>query len=69
MTMYGALHRDVDRLYVKRKEGGKGLMSVERCVREEENSFYVASSEENFIREVAAAKTINNEDTVTSTEF
>ena len=31
MTMYGGLHRksDVDRLYVKRKEGGRGLISVE----------------------------------------
>ena len=40
MTMYGALHPkiDVDRLYVKRKEGGRGLMSVERCVKEQENS-------------------------------
>ena len=40
MTMYGALHpkSDVDRLYIKRKEGGKGLMSVESCIREE-NSF------------------------------
>ena len=38
--MYGALHpkSDVDRLYIKRKEGGKGLMSVESCIREE-NSF------------------------------
>ena len=40
MTMYGALHpkSDVDRFYIKRKEGGRGLMSVECCVREEENS-------------------------------
>ena len=32
MTMYGGLHpkSDVDRLYVKRKEGGRGLISVER---------------------------------------
>ena len=59
------------RLYVKRKEGGRGLMSVERCVKEEENSlgFYVANSEENLIRAVAAAEIINTEDTVTSGEF
>ena len=47
MTMYGGLHpkSDVDRLHVKRKEGGKGLISVEQCTREEENSlgFYVAT--------------------------
>ena len=73
MTMYGALHpkNDVDRLYIKRKMGGRGLMSVERCVREEENSlcFYVANSAENLIKGVAAAETINTEDTVTSGEF
>ena len=36
MTMYGALNpkSDVDRLYIKRKEVGRGLMSVECCVRE-----------------------------------
>ena len=33
MTMYGALHTksDVDRLYIKRTEDGRGLMSVERA--------------------------------------
>ena len=73
ITMYGALHpkSDVDRLYIKRKEGGRGLMSVECCVREEENSFgfYVAHSEENLIKGVYAAETINAEDTLTSGEF
>ena len=36
MTIYGALHpkSDVDRLYLKRKERGRGMMSVKRCVRE-----------------------------------
>ena len=40
MTMHRGLHpkTDVNRLYVKRMEGGRGLISVERCVREEENS-------------------------------
>ena len=73
MTMYGALHpkSDVDRLYINRKEGGRGLMSVERCVEEEENSlgFYVANSKEHLIRGVATAETINIEDTVISGEF
>ena len=54
MTMYGALHpkTDVDRLYIKRKEGGRCLMSVESCVGEGEDSlgFYVANSEENLHR-------------------
>ena len=69
MTMYGVLHpkSDEGRLYIKRK-GGKGLMSVERCIREDKNSldFYVAKSEENLIEGVAAAEIINTENTVTS---
>ena len=62
---------DVDRLYVKRKEGGSGLISVERCIREEENSlgFYVANSEENLIRGVLTAEKINTRETITSVEF
>ena len=73
MTIYGGLHpkSDVDRLYVKRKEGGRGLISVERCIREEENSlgFYVAKSEENLISGVLAAETINTREIITSAEF
>ena len=50
MTMYGVLHlkSDVERLYIKSKEGGRGLVGVKRCVREKENSldFCVASSED-----------------------
>ena len=60
MTMYEGLHAksDVDRLYVERKKGSRGLISVERCIRQEENSlgFYVANSEENLIRGVSADK-------------
>ena len=73
MAMYGGLHpkSDVDRLCVKRKEGGRGLISVEQCIREEENSlgFYVANSEENLIRGVSKAETINTRETITSVEF
>ena len=38
MTRYRAFHpkSDMDRLYIKNKEGSRGLMSVERCVREDE---------------------------------
>ena len=71
--MHGALHSksDVDRLYVKKKQGARVLISVKHCVKEEENSlgFYVANSEENLIRGVAAAETINTEETVMSGEF
>ena len=72
MTMYGGLNSksDADRLYVKRKEGGRGLISVERCIREENNlGFYVADSEENLFSGVSAAETINTRETITSVEF
>ena len=71
MTIYGALHRksNVDRFYIKRKEGGRGLMSIERYVRKEESSFMLPYSEENLIRGVIVAETINIEDTVTNAEF
>ena len=73
MMMYGELHpmSSVDRLHVKRKEGGRGLISVEQCIREEENSsgFYVANSEENLIRGVSAAEIIDTRETITSVEF
>ena len=38
ITRYRAFHpkTDLDRLYIKKKEGGRGLMSVERCVREDQ---------------------------------
>ena len=34
VTIYGALHpkSDVDRLHISRKEGGRGLISIEDCV-------------------------------------
>ena len=63
MTMYRVLHpkSDVDRLYVKRKERGRGLISVEQRIREKEKSlgFYVANSKENLIKDVSTAETIN----------
>ena len=35
MTMYGALHvkSNVDRIYVPREKGGRGLISCENCIR------------------------------------
>ena len=73
MTIYGGLHpkSDVDRLYVKREKGGRDLINVEQCLREEENSvgFYVANSGENLIRGVSAAERINTRETITSVEL
>ena len=44
---------------------------MEQYIKEEENSlgFYVANSEENLIRGVSAAETINTRETITSVEF
>ena len=56
LTMYGAFHpkSDIDRLYVKRRDGGRGLISIEDCVRSEENNLglYVRDSEENLLKGV-----------------
>ena len=57
LTMNGAFHRtsNVDRLYMKRKDGGRGLISVEECVRAEERGLceYVLASEEWMLKVVA----------------
>ena len=56
MTMHGAFHikSSVDRLYLKRKGGGRGLISVTDCVRMEEENLvrYVAASEEWMLKKV-----------------
>ena len=50
LTMYEALHPkiDIDRLYLKRKHGGRGLFSIEMCVRLRDNNLglYVRGSNE-----------------------
>ena len=73
ITVYGALHpkSDVEGLYIKVKEVGRGLTSVEHCFKAEENSlvFYVNSFDENLIKGVTSADTRNTEDPVTSGEF
>ena len=51
-TIYGALHPklDVDRLYIPRKEGGRGLISIEECVEIRGLEVYVHGSEERLIQ-------------------
>lgn len=53
-AMYGAFHpkSNVNRLYLKRHEGGRGLISIEHCVRKEENNLglYVMNSAEKKFR-------------------
>ena len=47
------------------------MNSVKQCIREEKNclGFYVANSEENLIRGVSVAETINTKETISSVEF
>ena len=53
-TIYGALHlkSDVDRLYIPRKEGGRGFISIEDCVELAIRGLevYVHESEERLIQ-------------------
>ena len=60
LTMYGALHpkSDVDRLYIPRKEGGRGLISIEDCVELAIRGLelYVHDSEERLIQAVRRDK-------------
>ena len=62
--MYGAfnLNGDVDRLYIDRKNGGKGLIQVEQSIREEECGLaeYVnlRKTGDTFLRAVAKEKVV-----------
>ena len=53
LNMYGGLHpkSNVDRLYLKRENGGRRLISVGDCIMNERNNLrlYVKDSSENFI--------------------
>ena len=68
MTIYGALHpkSDVQRLYLGRKEGGRGLIGCEECVRGEENciSWYVKNSNEKLIEGVRKSGIVDFENSV-----
>ena len=52
MTMYGAHHpkADVDRLYLQRCEGGRGLLGLEHCVQVEVHSLekYLSTSKRRY---------------------
>ena len=45
---------DVDRLCWKRKEGGRGLISIEDCITKEENSlgYYIDTKQEQLLKEI-----------------
>ena len=64
LTMYGAHHpkADVDRLYMKRSDGGRGLIGVEDCVGMEVDSLakYLSQTNERLLREVSQYGAMEN---------
>ena len=60
MTIHGALHpkSDIDRVYLSREMGVKGLISCEGCIMIEENNlgWYVRNSVEPLIEGAKAAE-------------
>ena len=66
MTIYRALHpqADVDRLYFKRLEGGRGMISIEECVNAVVNMLneYITGSQER------AMKVVNKENVLKEAE-
>ena len=73
MTMHGPLHpkNDVDRVYLTRGMGRRGLISCEKCTRMEESNlgWYVKNSVVPLIEVVKAAETIECNNTVSKKEF
>ena len=64
MTMYGSHHpkADVDRLYLKRCEGGRGLLGLEDCVQVEVHSLekYLSTLNGKILKEVSRSRIIEN---------
>ena len=73
MTMNKALHpkSNVERIYLPREKGGRGLISCESCVRSDESNlgWYVKGSDEQVLKAVARNGTIEIEATILSEEY
>ena len=73
LTMNGAFYpkSDVDRLYVSREDGGRGLISCEECVRGEENrlGWYVRNSLDVLLQGVRDTGEVESAETVSKDEF
>ena len=54
MNMHHVLHpkRDVDRLYLPQKIGGRGLLQIQQVVEEEKRSLndYISTNQKNYLR-------------------
>ena len=64
MTIYEVHHpkADVDRLYLQRCEGGRGLLGMEDCVQVEVHSLenYLSTSNEEILKEVSRSRILEN---------
>ena len=73
MTLYGALHpkSDVDRVYLARQKGGRGLISCQMCVKAEDNNlaWYVRNSNERLMAGVRKIKILDSEEAKENNEF
>ena len=73
LTIYGALHpkSDNDRLYLKRKHRGKGLISIEMCVTLEENilDLYVCGSNEMLLKSIKKVSIVKTENLMEKEDF
>ena len=73
LTMYGTLHpkSDVERLYLKQKHGKRGLISIETCVRSEENNLglYVRGSNEILLKGVKKVGIVKTENLMKKEDF
>ena len=71
--MHKGLHpkSDVDRLYIRRKEGGKGLMSCECTIRSVENNLglYLKNSNKNLFQGVKHVRILKFKESVSKKGF
>ena len=73
MTIHGALHpkSDIDRIYVPRGKGGRGLISCEGCIRGEEIrlGWYIRNSSEHILKLLSESNIIDTEASTEPEEF
>ena len=73
LTMYESLHpkSDIDRLYLKRKHAGRGLISIETCVRLEQNNLglYMRESNEMVLKGVKKCGIVKTENFIENENF
>ena len=73
LTMHKGLHpkSDIDRLYLSRKDGGRGLMSCEDTIKSEENNlgWYLKHSKEKLLQGVKHVGILEFEKSCSKTDF